>query len=40
MGLATMYLMSDELEDSLPVPKGACDLPIVITDKMFAADAG
>jgi FtsP/CotA-like multicopper oxidase with cupredoxin domain len=38
MGLAAMYLMSDELEDRLPIPKGAYDLPMVITDKMFAAD--
>ena len=38
MGLAAMYLMSDELEDRLPIPKGAYDLPVVITDKMFAAD--
>jgi FtsP/CotA-like multicopper oxidase with cupredoxin domain len=30
--------MSDELEDSLPIPKGAYDLPMVIADKMFAAD--
>ena len=38
MGLAAMYLMSDELEDSLPIPKGDYDLPVVITDKMFAAN--
>ncbi len=38
MGLAAMYLMSDELEDRLPIPKGAYDLPVVISDKMFAAD--
>ena len=38
MGLAAMYLMSDPLEDSLPIPKGAYDLPVVIADKMFAAD--
>src|SRR6478672_10664458 len=34
MGLAAMYLMSDELEDRLPIPKGAYDLPMVISDKM------
>ena len=33
MGLAAMYLMSDELEDRLPIPKGAYDLRVVITDK-------
>jgi FtsP/CotA-like multicopper oxidase with cupredoxin domain len=38
MGLAAMYLMSDPLEDALPIPKGAYDLPVVIADKMFAAD--
>ena len=38
MGLAAMYLMSDELEDSLPIPKGNYDLPVVISDKMFAAN--
>ena len=38
MGLAAMYLMSDELEDRLPIPKGAYDLPVVIADKMFAAN--
>src|SRR4051794_25538165 len=38
MGLAAMYLMSDELEDRLPIPKGSYDLPMVIADKMFAAN--
>ncbi|MDT0349423.1 multicopper oxidase family protein [Pseudonocardia charpentierae] len=38
MGLAAMYLMSDELEDRLPIPKGSHDLPMVIADKMFAAN--
>ena len=38
MGLAAMYLVSDELEDSLPIPKGNYDLPVVISDKMFAAN--
>jgi spore coat protein A, manganese oxidase len=38
MGLAAMYLMSDELEDRLPIPKGVYDLPMVIADKMFAAN--
>jgi FtsP/CotA-like multicopper oxidase with cupredoxin domain len=38
MGLAAMYLMSDELEDRLPIPKGSYDLPVVIADKMFAAN--
>jgi FtsP/CotA-like multicopper oxidase with cupredoxin domain len=38
MGLAALYLLRDEVEDGLPIPKGAYDLPVVITDKMFAAD--
>ena len=38
MGLAAVYLLGDEVEDRLPIPKGAYDLPLVITDKMFAAD--
>jgi spore coat protein A len=38
MGLAAMYLMSDELEDRLPIPKGSYDVPMVIADKMFAAN--
>ena len=38
MGLAALYLLSDDVEDRLPIPKGAYDLPMVITDKMFAAD--
>jgi FtsP/CotA-like multicopper oxidase with cupredoxin domain len=38
MGLAAVYLLGDEVEDRLPIPKGAYDLPVVITDKMFAAD--
>lgn len=38
MGLAAQYLLTDDLEDSLPVPKGAYDLPLIISDAMFAED--
>jgi FtsP/CotA-like multicopper oxidase with cupredoxin domain len=38
MGLAALYLLGDDVEDRLPIPKGRYDLPMVIADKMFAAD--
>ncbi len=38
MGLAGMFLVSDELERSLPLPRGAFDVPLVIQDRLFAAD--
>ena len=37
-GLAGFYLLEDELEQSLPLPKGRFDVPIVIQDRLFAAD--
>jgi FtsP/CotA-like multicopper oxidase with cupredoxin domain len=36
MGLAGLYLVSDELEDSLRLPSGDYDVPLVITDRLFA----
>jgi FtsP/CotA-like multicopper oxidase with cupredoxin domain len=36
MGLAGMYLVSDELEDSLRLPRGAYDVPLVIADRCLA----
>lgn len=36
MGLAGLYLVSDELEDSLRLPSGHYDVPLVITDRLFA----
>ncbi|MGQ0719688.1 MAG: multicopper oxidase family protein [Pseudonocardiales bacterium] len=36
MGLAGVYLISDELEDSLRLPSGDYDVPLVITDRLFA----
>ena len=38
MGLAALYLLTDDVEKRLPIPKDKFDLPMVITDKMFAAD--
>ena len=35
MGLAGMYRMHDSLEQSLPIPAGAYDVPLVISDAMF-----
>jgi FtsP/CotA-like multicopper oxidase with cupredoxin domain len=33
-----MYLISDEREDSLRLPRGDYDLPLVIADRLFAPD--
>jgi len=38
MGLAGFYIISDEYEDALPLPKGRFDIPIVIQDRLFNAD--
>ncbi len=38
MGLAGMYLLSDPLERSLPLPQGDYDVPLVVSDRMFNAD--
>lgn len=38
MGLAAMYTMHDELEQSLPIPKGRYDVPLLIRDAMFDRD--
>lgn len=35
MGLAGMYRMHDALEQSLPIPQGRYDVPLVISDAMF-----
>ncbi len=37
-GLAGMYRMHDPLEQSLPIPQGYYDVPLVISDAMFDAD--
>ncbi len=38
MGLAGQYWIQDELEMSLPIPKGRYDIPLVVQDLMLAAD--
>ena len=38
MGLAAQYLLHDEVEDRLPIPKKQYDAPLIITDKMFGTD--
>ena len=37
-GLAANYLLRDSVEDSLNVPKGAYEIPLVIQDKSFNED--
>jgi len=38
MGLCGFYLIQDDVEDALPLPKGAYDIPLAITDRTFYAD--
>ena len=38
MGLAGLYLISDSLEDSLPLPKGDNDIALLIQDRLFNSD--
>jgi spore coat protein A, manganese oxidase len=37
-GLAGLFLIHDPLERSLPIPHGRYDVPLVISDAMFASD--
>ena len=37
-GLAGMYLIGDDFEDRLPLPKGPYDVPLMIQDRTFTAD--
>ncbi|MBV2156509.1 multicopper oxidase family protein [Kitasatospora sp. SUK 42] len=37
-GLAGFHLVHDEEEDALPLPRGERDLPLLLTDRSFAAD--
>jgi FtsP/CotA-like multicopper oxidase with cupredoxin domain len=37
-GLAGFHIVHDEDEDALPLPRGARDVPLMITDRSFAAD--
>ncbi|NER30063.1 MAG: multicopper oxidase domain-containing protein [Symploca sp. SIO1C4] len=38
MGLAGMYIVEDQYELSLPLPKGDYDVPLILQDKFFATD--
>ncbi|WP_414620484.1 multicopper oxidase family protein [Calothrix sp. CCY 0018] len=38
MGLAGMYIIQDDFELSLPLPKDEYDIPLIIDDKVFAND--
>ena len=38
MGLAGMYQLHDPLEQSLKIPHGEYDVPLIVSDKMFAND--
>lgn len=38
MGLAGAYLIRDEVEDSLNIPKGQFEIPLLIQDRLFNAD--
>jgi spore coat protein A, manganese oxidase len=37
-GLAGFYLIRDEVEESLPLPRGDRELPVMITDRLFDED--
>jgi spore coat protein A len=38
MGLAAMYQLTDAQERGLSIPTGRYDVPVILSDKMFAAD--
>ncbi len=37
-GLAGFYILTDDFEDALPLPKGRYEIPLVIQDRTFNAD--
>src|SRR5581483_5100754 len=37
-GLSGLYIIRDELEDSLPLPKGSHEIPLVLFDRSFHTD--
>ncbi len=37
-GLSAFYLIGDEVEDSLPLPKGQYDIPLMLQDRLFASN--
>ena len=38
MGLAGLFILDDAVEAALPLPRGAYELPLFITDRKFTAD--
>ena len=38
MGLSGLYLIHDEEEEALPLPKGEYDIPLFLQDRTFSAD--
>jgi spore coat protein A len=38
MGLAGVYTLTDEVEESLPLPHGQFDVPLCLADRLFNAD--
>ena len=38
MGLAGLYIVHDDVEDRLPLPKGAYDVPLILQDRSFTPD--
>jgi FtsP/CotA-like multicopper oxidase with cupredoxin domain len=38
MGLAGMYIVDDQYERDLPLPKGDYDIPLILQDRRFAPD--
>lgn len=39
-GLAGLYLIQDDIDDSLQLPKGRYDVPLLVRDAMFGTDGG
>lgn len=37
-GLAGMYILRDDVEDQLPLPRGEREIPLIITDRTFNED--
>ncbi len=37
-GLAGLYIIRDDVEDALPIPKGKYEIPLVFQDRLFNAD--
>jgi spore coat protein A, manganese oxidase len=38
MGLAGLYQLSDDLDATLPLPRGEFDVPLIVSDRMFNSD--